>query len=189
MEKEFNKNLILSEQQFILKCIEGKCTHRNLKSKQCQIERKQKKCYEKYIEKKKKEFDKAFNEKDYKWEDLKENIILRDNNECQCYKILTKEEIKIVEKQEGFWLQKRIDGAHIIPRLTAPNHIYNENNVILLGRFFHSRIDSYLDLISGEFIGLDGSALWWTRIMRENKRWANDFDYWDFRMKLIGQER
>jgi len=188
MEKQFDKNFLIFEQQFIDNCLSDKCIFRNLKSKQCYTEKKQKRCYEKYVEKRKKQFDKSL-EKDWRWEDLKQNIIIRDNNECQCYKILNKEEIKIVEKQEGFWLQRHLDGAHIIPRLSAPNHVYNENNVILLGRFFHSRIDSYLDLISGEFIGLDGAALWWTRIMRANKRWKEDFDYWMFRMKLVGQDK
>jgi hypothetical protein len=100
--------------------------------------------------------------------------------------ILTPDEIAIVEKQNGYWLNNKfIDGAHIIPRSTLPSQIYNRDNVVLIGRFFHSRLDNYLDLITGEFIGQDGMALWWTRIMQQNRRWDEGYTYWDFKRDLM----
>jgi len=122
---------------------------------------------------------------DYKWEELKSIIKIRDNNECIVYRILNKEEKRIVEKQEGFWLQKYIDGAHIVARSIAPHHIYNPDNVVLVGRFFHKRLDDGLDLITGKFIGFDGVAQWWTRIMRDNKYWDDTIDYYKFKEKLL----
>lgn len=177
---------VISKEDFIEKCKQGKCLRQTLKSKQCEKESKQIQCYDKYVKQKQKDFNK-YQDPDYKWEQLKEEIKLRDQG-CLVMKILTMQELKIVEQQEGFWLnQKFMDGAHIIPRATAPQHIYLKSNVILMGRFFHSRIDKYFDLITGEFIGIEGSANWWTRIMQQNKLWDSNYDYWNFRKDLLGE--
>ncbi len=183
-------------EDFITDCLKGFCNRKTMyNAKTCKTESKHKVCYKKYCEKIEKDKQKlkfkGFNssyeiiEKDYKWEELKEYIKDRDVT-CLVSKILTPDEIAIVEKQNGYWLNNKfIDGAHIIPRSTLPSQIYNRDNVVLIGRFFHSRLDNYLDLITGEFIGQDGMALWWTRIMQQNRRWDEGYTYWDFKRDLM----
>lgn len=176
---------IISFEDFQIKCNKGFCLRGTLKSNQCIKDLKQRQCYTIYVKQQKKKFDKQFSEVDYEWEQLKEEIKLRDNS-CLLTKILTNEELKIVELQEGYWLnQKFVDGAHIIPRAVAPKNIYNRNNVILLGRFFHSRIDNHLDPVTGEFIGIEGTAKWWERILKQNGLWNESVDYWDFRKRMV----
>ena len=83
--------------------------------------------------------------------------------------------------------QKFTDGAHIIARSQSPTNIYNIKNVVLLSRFFHSRIDQGLDLITGEFIGFEGSKRWWERILIQNGYWREGYTYDDFYQELIGE--
>lgn len=179
---------VISQDDFIERCKQGRCLRQTLKSKQCEKEYKQKQCYNKYVDKKTKEWERDHTEKDYRWEELKKEIIIRDQS-CLALKILTKEELRIVEKQDGFWLsQKFNDGAHIISRSQSPTNIYNIKNVVLLSRFFHSRIDQGLDLITGEFIGFEGSKRWWERIMWENNIWQRNYTYDDFYRDLVGEK-
>lgn len=176
---------IISNDDFIEKCKQGRCLRQTLKSKQCEKEYKQKQCYNKYVDKKTKEWERDHTEKDYRWEDLKKEIIIRDQS-CLFIKIATYEELKILEKIEGWWLQKFVDGAHIISRAEAPFQIYNINNVILLNRYIHSCLDKFINPLTNEFMGIEGKALWFTRIMQENKLWNLNYNYWDFKQDLIG---
>lgn len=186
MSNKYPNMKIISLEDFMNKCKQGRCLGQTIKSKVCQKESKQEDCYKKYVKQQEKKYEKQFVDKDYEWESLKDEIKLRDNNQCMVMKILTIQQIKEVEKQDGFWLsQKYLDGAHIIPRATCPQHVYNRKNVLLVSRFFHTRLDNYLDLISGEFIGMEGMALWWTHIMRMNKRWPDNYTYWNFRKELL----
>lgn len=177
---------IISLCDFQKKCLNKKCSLRRKVNSACQTASKQERCYNVYLDRLIKQQEKLNSFDDYKWKELKEEIKLRDNNQCLALKILTLDEIRKVEIQDDYWLsQKYIDGAHIIPRSSCPSQIYNKNNVILLGRFFHSRIDNYKDLITGEDIGLEGSAVWWTRIMHGNKLWPLTYDYWQFRKDML----
>ena len=164
-------------------CNKGKCLRKTIKSKQCFKYYKQETCFKKYQVNEDKRKIELF-EPDYAWLELKEELLLRDGS-CLVMKILSTDEIKQVEKQDGFWLQKHLDGAHIISRAECPNQIYNINNVVLLGRFFHSRIDNFQDLITGESITKEEVARWWTRILQQNKYWSSDYDYWKFRQDML----
>jgi hypothetical protein len=179
---------IIDEDEFIEKCRQGRCLRQTFKSKQCEKDFKQIQCYKKYVDKKIKEYEKEHTEKDWEWEDLKRDLVLRDYT-CLVMKILTVQELKIVEQQEGFWLsQKFIDGCHIVSRAQSPKNVYNRNNVILMSRFFHARIDNGFDLISGEYVGFEGSKRWWERIMRSNGYWENNYTY-DMFYKDITEEK
>lgn len=182
-------------EDFITDCLKGFCNRRTMyNDKTCKTESKHKVCYKKYCEKIQKDKQKlkfkGFNstyeitEKDYKWEELKEYIKDRDIT-CLFIKIATLEEMKILESKEGWWLSKFIDGAHIISRAEAPSQIYNKNNVILLNRYVHSMLDNFKNPITEEFIGEEGKALWFTRIMQENRRWSEGYTYWDFKRDLM----
>jgi len=182
-ENKFELRIIPFE-EFQYKCNQQKCSRRTLISPQCIKEIKQKSCYDKFIKQKQKEFDKAFVEKDYEWEQLKEIIKLRDMS-CLFVKIATIQELSILEKKEGWWLQKFTDGAHLISRAEAPSQIYNVNNVILLNRYIHSCLDQFINPLTGESMGIEGKAQWITRIMQENKLWDSNYDYWNFRKELM----
>jgi len=174
-------------------CLRGFCQRQTIYNiKTCKTESKQSVCYKKFIEKFEKNQEKLkykgftgisnydqvnILNKDYKWEELKQFLKERDIT-CLANKTLTADELVFVEKQEGYWLNNRyVDGAHIIPRSQASHLIYDVQNVILLGRFFHSRLDNLLDLVTGEFIGQKGKEDWITRIMQHNKLWDMNYDY------------
>jgi len=182
---EYKFQLKITEDEFIEKCESGKCLRQTIKSKQCEKETKQIQCYKKYVLKKEKDWKKDHEEKDYEWESLKETIKLRDMS-CLFVKIATVQELSILEKKEGWWLQKFIDGAHLISRAEAPSQIYNVNNVILLNRYIHSCLDQFINPLTGESMGIEGKAQWITRIMQENKLWDSNYDYWNFRQDLLG---
>jgi hypothetical protein len=170
---------VISQDDFIEKCKQGRCLRQTLKSKQCEKEYKQKQCYNKYVDKKTKEWERDHTEKDYRWEELKEALKLRDIS-CLFTKIATFEELRILEQNENWWLSRFIDGAHLIPRSMASRIIYDIDNVILLNRHSHTRLDNFLDLVTGEFIGLEGKKRWIERIMHENKLWDLNYSYEDF---------
>ena len=176
---------IIEEEDFIEKCRSGKCLRQTIKSKQCEKDSKKIQCYKKYVTKKEKEY--AKDNIDYEWEDLKRDITIRDMS-CLVTKILTIQELKQLEKEEGFWLNHHTDGAHIVSRSQSLKNVYNRDNVVLIGRFFHSRLDQGLDLITGEFIGFEGSKEWWNRIMHENGLWKKDYTYDDFYKEITGEK-
>jgi hypothetical protein len=177
---------IIDEDDFIEKCRSGRCLRQTIKSKQCEKESKQRYCYKKYVAKKEKEYKKQFEDKDYRWEDLKEEIKLRDSS-CLFTKIATMDELRILESREDWWISKFIDGAHVVSRAEAPSQIYNVNNVILLNRYIHSKLDQFINPITLEFMGLEGKALWFTRIMQENNLWDSNYDYWNFKKDITGK--
>ena len=170
-------------EEFRQYCLKGKCLRKTIKSKQCLKYYKQETCFKKYQVNEDKRKIELF-EPDYKWLELKEELVFRDGS-CLVMKILTPQEISIVEKLDGYWLNNKfVDGAHIKSRAELPKQIYNIKNVVLLGRFFHTRIDNYQDLITGENISKEQVAQWWTRIMQQNNLWPKDYDYWRFRQDL-----
>lgn len=164
------------------KCNKDFCLRKTFKSKKCLTEEKQELCYDKY-KKKLNDVKMKSLEKDYEWEALKEEIWLRDEG-CLYLKIATKEEIKILEQIEGWWLSKYVDGAHLVSRSIAKDHIYNRSNVILLNRYIHSNIDNFIDPFTQKYMGVEGMAKWFTRIMQENKLWPSNYDYFDFKRDL-----
>jgi hypothetical protein len=181
---------IIDEDEFIEKCRQGRCLRQTLKSKQCEKDSKKIQCYKKYVARKTKEYEKQFIEVDYEWEAIKEVIKLRDMS-CLVLKCLTTQELLQVEKQDGFWLSQKFvgDGAHIVARRMSPSNVYNVNNVALISRFFHSRLDNGLDLVTGEFIGFEGSKRWWERIMRSAGYWKDNYTYDDFYRDITGENK
>lgn len=172
--------------QFKEKCNKGFCSRQTMKSKQCLKESKQELCYDKWKAKLNHIAEKRVikDDEDIEWKMLKESILMRDGC-CLMEKIMTAEERSIVEKQEGYWLQKYKDGAHLISRSESPKHIYLESNVIILGRFFHQRLDNYYDLITGEQKDFACKKYWITRIMQQNGYWKEGYTYDDFRKELL----
>jgi len=185
---EYKFQLKITEDEFIEKCESGRCLRQTIKSKQCEKESKQIQCYKKYVLKKEKDWKKDHEEKDYEWEQLRSEILLRDGS-CLAIKCLTIQELVQVEKKDGFWLSQKFigDGAHIVSRAQSPKNIYNRNNVVILSRYFHQLLDNGLDLITGEYIGFEGSKRWWERILRSAGMWSSEYTYDDFYKEITGE--
>ena len=166
-------------EEFVEKCQSGRCMRNTMQSPQCKKQYKQEQCFDKYTKKLSKDKEKRENkfqqakdkkpEQDEKWVEVRENVKNRDNNLCRLFSILTKEEkIYLIKDQfENLWLNKTIDPAHVIPRSKSKKLIYCEDNIVMLGRLFHSRLDSMKNPLTGDNITKDEHTNWWIRIVGE----------------------
>lgn len=103
---------------------------------------------------------------DEEWARLKGFVERRDKNECQLYKVLSTEEKDIIFNDLRGPMM-RLDGAHILSRARRPDLKYDNNNVILLSRLFHSRLDSFHDPVTSKPITEEQRVGWWKRIVGE----------------------
>jgi|GEM_PF-2110855 len=103
--------------------------------------------------------------KDERWEQVKQKVITRDKNQCQLWAILTKEEKDYIHGTTGNFLLNTIDPAHVFPRSTHPHMKYNADNVVMLSRLFHSRLDHFYDPILGDAITREQQREYWKLII------------------------
>jgi len=153
-------------------CNKGRCLRKTIKSKNCLKEYKQDDCYKKYN----KQVEKNKPVTDEKWEEVKSFVLERDK-ECLLFNILSVEEKKyLLKEQKDFtWLNKKnVDCAHILSRSQYPKYIYVCDNIFLLGRLFHSRLDTYKNPLTGENISSEERDKWFERIMIDNKYWEKN---------------
>lgn len=101
---------------------------------------------------------------DEKWQALKKKIRARDKS-CRCCAILTPTEMVKFEmsKPYGPWLSI-LDCAHRHPVSTHLDEAYNEDNVFLLCRAHHHRIDDFHDPVTDKPIDEAEHEKWWDRI-------------------------
>jgi len=106
----------------------------------------------------------GFNDKiDLEWERIKKIVTERDKKCIIWNHILLKEEKLYILK--NFWkeysqLCSTFDHAHIESIARRPDLKYNENNIVLISRFFHNRLDQYRNLSSNEKITEDQRNLY-----------------------------
>jgi hypothetical protein len=111
--------------------------------------------YEKYCKK--------YNEEDMtKDQELRERVIARDGT-CRLFKVLNwQEKIDMsmynVSTDDG-------DVAHVFPKSSYPWMRYDLNNVVLLSRTFHNRLDEQKHPITGKPISKLEARNWWIRIV------------------------
>lgn len=159
---------VISQDDFIERCKQGRCLRQTLKSKQCEEEYKQKQCYNKYVDKKIKEWERDHT--DYEWLSLKEELKLRDNNQCRFYQIATVQERNILDKIIiGNKILSTLDGAHVISRSACKQMIYHTDNVYTLYRWVHQCLDNYIDPIKNIPITKEEIQIYWCRIIGEEK--------------------
>lgn len=154
---------MINKVDFSINCNKGYCAGVSIKSKKCFTESKQLKCYSKYIEKNNKVFV-----EDKEWSGVVNLLKDRDGDSCRLLKILNIEEYTQVlpEILKNFGSYKEpLDPAHIFKRNTHPELKYDLDNLVLLHRFFHSRIDSYKDPVTGKHLSKEEVAAWWKRIV------------------------
>jgi hypothetical protein len=139
----------------------------------CDKETKRQRCYGKFKESKKfKEY-----EIDERWEALKALVRQRDGNKCQAMNTFSIEEAKEFiakpgQRSLGQGSLGGLDCAHIVSRAIAPmdDLYYNSDNVVLIDRLFHKRLDEYKSPVTGESINKEDRDNWWKRIIGE-PRW------------------
>ena len=106
---------------------------------------------------------------DSMWKEVSSVVWKRDNSQCQLMKQLTLEEKNYIISTCPISIINTLDLAHIISRTNSKNLYYNPDNIILLSRVFHSRLDSYHDPITGKQITLDENIAWWKKIVGEDR--------------------
>lgn len=174
------------EKYFKETCNKGFCLRKTIKSKQCLKESKQNQCFIKWNKQNEKDAHKQ-SKVDEKWEEAKQKVDERDKS-CLVEKCITVEERKyILENFEYEYKQfnKIMTHAHIISRSTAPQLMYDINNIILMSMYFHSLLDRYRDLVTQESIDRQHRENWINRIMHTNKLWKEDFGCEEFKKEKI----
>lgn len=164
--------------QFIENCKKGFCPRKTFTSKRCLKESKQNECFEKWIIQREKNFIKN-QQVDEEWELVKQQVWRRDKGECQVELTLTPELIRIIRKQWNY-MYKKFDGVldcmHILPRSSHPQLLYDVDNIVLGGRFYHSFIDKSLNFVTGKYEqGFRERML--TQIMQSTNKWIKSYDY------------
>jgi len=144
----------------------GKTVDQIQKPKNHLSEEELRKKYEKYLKKEEKKYNKEYG--DEKWEEVKRQVQERDKN-CLLFKKLPKKYKGFIYSEGNGFLLKEVDPAHIFPKSVYPHLKYDVDNVILLSRLFHSRLDEYRDPIFGEQIGKAEHEKWWIFII--GKEW------------------
>jgi hypothetical protein len=141
-------------EDFKLKCNEQDCPLKREGSLdfKCKKESRQIRCYNKFSKKAIKFFgDKVF-EYDLEWDRVRELVIRRDKT-CRLWNCLTKEErIYVLSNfaDDFNFLSKILDPAHIVPRSQDKTKKYDPENILLISRFFHGRLDTYKNPVTNK---------------------------------------
>ncbi len=164
-------------EEFSQNCLRRNCLRRTFYTGNCVKRSKQIKCYDKYnhlIEKrnlKRKEYFENLNSKecpvDQRWVEVRNQILERDKV-CRLWKVLTANEKEHILKNfshDFFYLKDILDVAHIKPRSTHPELYYDPENLLLLSRYFHSLLDSYIHPVTRTSITSEERDVWFQRIV------------------------
>lgn len=101
----------------------------------------------------------------YEWTQIREQVLVRDNNECRLWKVLSEYEFNLA-KSKGFdnkYYQRT--PAHFIPRSRDKSLVCEIDNVYTIAIYFHTRLDIYCDPITGTYIGKEKTLDYWKRII------------------------
>ena len=155
---------LLDFESFSVLCNRNVCPRKRLRSKKCTTEDKQIDCYERWLQ----EIDERLAKKeeivvDEKWEEVKKKVWERDNGKCQLWEVLTIEQRDYVKQHyysDHKFLSKDLDCAHIKPRGSHPDLIYDVDNIVLISRYFHSLLDQFYDPVTREPIDREAKTKW-----------------------------
>jgi len=119
---------------------------------------------------------------DEEWKKVKEFVRKRDKNSCRLLACLSP--VEAVSIEPGF--PSMLDCAHVFAASTRPDLIYTPNNVVLLRRFVHSRMDNYIDPVTARYIDLNFHYYWWHRILTKKVApYDATLDYESMTLKLV----
>ena len=102
---------------------------------------------------------------DEKWSNVRREAYHRDGNRCQLLPYAP--DIRLYGNILG-----PLDPCHIFRRSTYPHMKYDLENIVILHRLFHSRLDQYKDPFTGRPITFDETYIWWKKIVG-SKRFYN----------------
>jgi len=102
---------------------------------------------------------------------IRELAIKRDRNQCQLYKLLTRQDRDIVDSQL-FKETMHLDMAHVFNKSSYPELKYELDNVVMIYRLFHNRLDTQCNPITGKPIDKKELEKWWKVIIGID-RWNN----------------
>ncbi len=156
--------------EFDMFCDRGQCLRGSIPSDNCMKGYRRDLCFEKYHEAREKELAKprisikaTTRAADPKWQKLKSSVMIRDERKCQLAGLLTEDQWTIINgsfKHEFAMMMDLIDGAHIFPAGSYPEIKYEEWNVVIIGRFFHSRLDTLRHPVTGKDISSRERLQW-----------------------------
>lgn len=118
--------------------------------------------YKKYLKKLEKQNNK--NRIDEKWFDVVQKVKKRDGV-CQLWCKLSEEEKNQVLNLTGNFLLDKLDPAHVFGKGSYPHMKYDTDNIVLLSRLFHSRLDHFYNPVTGKAISREEQINWWKRII------------------------
>lgn len=105
---------------------------------------------------------------DSKWVQVCSSVDKRDNNQCRFLsklKIDKPADYKYIIDTCPYNLIATLDHAHVIARSSSSNLYYEKDNIYLLSRVIHSRLDQYRNPITGQFSTKDEIMYWWKYII------------------------
>ena len=92
-------------------------------------------------------------------------IVVKSDVCCRLNSTLTREELYLYgSSSDGCF-----DVAHVFGKSAFPHMRYLEDNVVLLSREFHSRLDAGKNPLTGKTISKEEHEGWWIRIVGEDK--------------------
>lgn len=103
---------------------------------------------------------------DVEWQKTKADVHERDQNHCRLCAILTFKEKILFDQSHP--TETHLDCAHVFPVSTHPLQVYNRDNVYLLCRAHHHRIDDYLSPVTGNSISMNRHYWWWWRVINKS---------------------
>lgn len=108
-------------------------------------------------------------ENDEEWKEVKREVLGRDNGEDRFLKILSSVQAKAFFNFNKGLLTQKLDPAHILPVSKYPRLCYNPDNIVLINRIAHTRLDASKSPITGDPIDLKTLKLWWKAILGEKQ--------------------
>lgn len=178
--------------EFIEYCNKGKCLRKYKIGNNCSKSFKQESCFRKFEKQKLVKSKKQDNlsiekkERNLYQQMINREVEIRDKY-CLVTNILDNDQKRDLTNQYGSYIFSSVkDCAHILPKNLYPTLRYDKDNIILINRFFHERLDKFLDLITGEYIGLEGKKRWIEKIMQGNGLWDSSYSYDKFESDKTG---
>ena len=100
------------------------------------------------------------------WDECREAVYVRDNHECQIWRVLTDDEKKIAVENGYYGQFKKITPAHLVARSRDSKLICTVDNIYTVALVFHGRLDENRNPITAEYIGKERVLNeWWKRIV------------------------
>ena len=160
--------IMLGFEDFSSNCKKGRCLRHTIYNETtCSREGKQRRCHVKYLDKISSKLYE--NKTDNEWEVAKKRVWERDGGKCRLLSILSPEEVEQAKANTGFFMSQPLDIAHCIRRSQSQKLYYEERNLYLLNRLFHSKLDSYQNPVTGRGMSREDADAWWIRIIGQEE--------------------